>query len=166
MTTLVAVPNGQAIREAQRTRSRFASERRRPPSERIATNGRDAEAERAWEQSRLGDHHRRATAFALQKWDEQSVDAALADSFPASDPPSWTLGVGTDARLAPGRHGVVEVSSARAGHPAWWQGVIALFGAGIVAVVFSAAILVLGSVVALAVRMFVDLVAALVNVLG
>jgi hypothetical protein len=31
---------------------------------------------------------------------ERAVDAVLADSFPASDPPSWTLGV-TDASAEP-----------------------------------------------------------------
>jgi hypothetical protein len=51
---------------------------------------------------------------------------------------------------------IAEVSSVRASSPTWWQGVISLFGAGIVALLFAVVILVVGSLVALAVRLFVE----------
>jgi hypothetical protein len=34
--------------------------------------------------------------------DEQEMDDTLDDTFPASDPPSWTLGVDDDRREPPG----------------------------------------------------------------
>lgn len=33
--------------------------------------------------------------------DEQEMDDALDDTFPASDPPSWTLGVEDERRESP-----------------------------------------------------------------
>jgi len=56
-------------------------------------------------------HGETATATAAVQWTEvesratqqrlaaeRALDAVLADSFPASDPPSWTLGVSHAAR--------------------------------------------------------------------
>jgi hypothetical protein len=37
-----------------------------------------------------------ATTARNQPLSEEMIDATLADSFPASDPPSWTLGRESD----------------------------------------------------------------------
>jgi hypothetical protein len=108
-----------------------------------------------WEQDRLDDYRRRAIAFAPVPRDEQFVDAALADSFPASDAPPWTLGVNHRARAVRSREGIVHASDARPGHPTWWDGFTALFEAALVVLFFALGILVVGSAVALAVRLFV-----------
>jgi len=46
------------------------------------------------------DSTRRADRAARleRKAEEAELDAILADSFPASDPPPWTLGVGRDVK--------------------------------------------------------------------
>src|SRR5688572_8491095 len=42
-----------------------------------------------------------ATSRRDQQISEETIDATLADSFPASDPPSWTLGRERDRRKEP-----------------------------------------------------------------
>jgi hypothetical protein len=46
--------------------------------------------------------------------DERALDEVLADSFPASDPPPWTLGVATPASSLALPH---EVRGLQAGSP-------------------------------------------------
>jgi hypothetical protein len=65
----------------------------------------------------------------------------------------------------PPRDEIVQVSSVRSSNPTWWQAVRALFEAGIVALLFAVAILVVGSVVALAVRLFVEALTVTVRIL-
>ena len=149
MTTLIAVPEDPQLGRAQRAAVH------QPHTPAIY----DAEAGRMREQKRLDDYRRRAVAFAPVPRGEQFVDAVLADSFPASDAPPWTLGVGRRVRTAPARHGIAELSVGRAGAPTWWQAVKALLGAGVVVLAFAIGILVLGSVLALGVRLFVDVLA-------
>jgi hypothetical protein len=98
---------------------------------------------------------------------EAAIDAVLSDSFPASDPPPWTLGVRNEAAKARGAGGnrgpIVRFSSVRTAAPAWWQVIVSFFAASIVSVAFAVVILVLGSVLALSVRLLFEVVAAAVN---
>jgi hypothetical protein len=48
-----------------------------------------------------------------EPFDERAIDAILADSFPASDPPPWTLGVSSRAPVEP--HGAVPSDDERRG---------------------------------------------------
>jgi hypothetical protein len=101
---------------------------------------------------------------------EQALDAVLADSFPASDPPSWNPGfarpspaVGSESRAerpervadsnaGAGESDFIDVSRARGANRTFLQGVASLAGAAGVALLVPFAILLVGLPVALVVR--------------
>ena len=105
---------------------------------------------------------------------ERAVDLVLADSFPASDPPSWTLGVARpnslgDANADPGdsnaREGaeaapvasyVVDVALPRYPTRSFLQRLGAVAGAAGLALLAPLAILLVGLPIALAVRGLVE----------
>jgi hypothetical protein len=94
---------------------------------------------------------------------EQAMDQVLADSFPASDPPSWNPGI---IRPQPATHGlpaqqadkslvtadVIDVSRTTHGDRAFLQALVSLFGAAGVALLCGIAILLVGLPIALVVR--------------
>jgi hypothetical protein len=156
MTTLIAVPahdRSVDVVPLAREIGRDAE-----PAAVPAVTNRNRALER--ERERLADYRLRAQGFVPRR--EQLVDATLADSFPASDPPSWTLGVSAANRAASIPEGVIDISRARAGSPGWLRGAAALVGGGLAAIGFMTGVLVGGAVLALAVRLFVrGVVAAL-----
>ena len=103
---------------------------------------------------------------------ERAVDSVLADSFPASDPPPWTLGIthpqperqttnaeaaAPDAgRAVPVKADVVDASRPSAGSRTFLQGLASLAGAAGIALLVPFVILVIGMPIALAVGGVVD----------
>jgi hypothetical protein len=110
---------------------------------------------------------------------ERALDEVLADSFPASDPPSWNSGIirphpaggfATDA--VPARKGnerlhmagVIDVSRPTDGERTLLQAIVSLFGAAGVALLFGLGILLVGLPIALAVRGLLEAVGWLFGV--
>jgi hypothetical protein len=102
---------------------------------------------------------------------ERAIDDVLADSFPASDPPSWNLGItrlhfdgdlahcasGQTPRTDAGERGnglsdVVDVSRPTRGGRTFLQGLVSLAGAAGIALAVPFVILLIGMPIALAVR--------------
>jgi len=117
----------------------------------------------------------RAEADALQRRlaAESAVDSVLADSFPASDPPSWTLGIthpppereatNVEMTLAPDarravlvRDNVIDVSWLSGDGRTFLKGLVSLAGAAGLALLVPFAILLIGMPIAFAVRGVVE----------
>jgi hypothetical protein len=115
-------------------------------------------------------HDRRKRSAA-----EQALDQVLADSFPASDPPSWNPGIAlldpagglerqaerperiADTAASTGASGIIDVSRpARAGR-AFLQGLVSLAGAAGIALLVPFAILMVGLPIALSIRGVLEL---------
>jgi len=109
---------------------------------------------------------------------ERAIDDVLADSFPASDPPSWNPGITrlalggnladrasghtplTDARerWGPGLSDVVDVSRPRSEGRTFLQGLVSLTGAAGIALAVPFVILLIGLPIALALRGLLEVV--------
>jgi hypothetical protein len=99
---------------------------------------------------------------------ERAVDSVLADSFPASDPPSWTLGitrpqpelqvtsddivVPDERRSALARKNVIDVFRPATNERTFLKGLISLAGAAGIALLVPFVILLIGTPIALGVR--------------
>lgn len=106
---------------------------------------------------------------------ERAIDDVLADSFPASDPPSWNPGITrpepvvsvrhraprsepTDASVGRTRAGVIEVSRPTLGEWTFINALTSLAGAVGVALLVPFAILLIGMPGVLAVRGLLDMI--------
>ena len=109
---------------------------------------------------RAGDRHARLAA-------ERALDEVLADSFPASDPPSWNSGIiqpypadGAAMSAAPARDGherlhkadVIDVSRPTQGDRTFLHALVSLCGAAGIALAFGVGILLVGLPLVLVVR--------------
>ena len=113
---------------------------------------------------------------------EQALDAVLADSFPASDPPSWNPGfarpspaVGAESRAArskstadsdagTGASEIVHTSRASRANRTFLQGVVSFAGAAGIALLVPFAILLIGLPVALLMRGLLEAIGLLFGV--
>jgi hypothetical protein len=124
-----------------------------------------------------------AEAEALQRRlaAERAVDSVLADSFPASDPPSWTLGIthpqpehqATNAEaVAPDagravdvKADLIDVSSPGADGRTFLKGLVSLAGAAGIALLVPFVILMIGMPIALAVGGVVEAASWLIGLI-
>ena len=113
---------------------------------------------------------------------EQKLDEVLADSFPASDPPSWNpgmarpdppVGLGLHAEgsetiaetgARPGASDIIDLSRPSRGHRTLLQGLVSPGGAAGIALLAPFAILLVGLPVVLSVRGVLELFAWLFGV--
>lgn len=106
-------------------------------------------------------------------WSEAAVDATLAESFPASDPPAWNAGI---TRPSPGRQtadrvttgprrlepGTIDVSRPSRAQPSFVQALMLVAGAAGIALLAPFAILLVGLPLVLVVRGLLEAVLWLV----
>jgi hypothetical protein len=99
---------------------------------------------------------------------ERALDSTLADSFPASDPPSWTLGITRpqperhatndrtvaphDSRVARVSEDVIDLSRPATGGGMFVKGLVSLTAAAGIALLVPLVILLIGTPIALAGR--------------
>jgi hypothetical protein len=98
---------------------------------------------------------------------ERALDSVLADSFPASDPPSWTLGIirpqperhATDETVAPHdsrvalvSEDVIDLSRPATGGGTFVKGLVSLTAAAGIALLVPLVIMLIGTPIALAGR--------------
>ena len=110
---------------------------------------------------------------------EQALDQVLADSFPASDPPSWNPGIALQnpavevepevepeaersesiavASARTGKSGIIDVSRPGSADGTFLQGLVSLAGAGGIALLAPFAILMVGLPIALSIRGVLEL---------